>query len=96
MAWGAGIKKGFVSAVPCGNVDVAATVLHLLGQPQPTHTDRRILHELLAAGPAPDSVGVVSETRECSYESKGRALRQIANYSVVDGHRYLDNIVLDG
>ena len=96
LAWGAGIKKGVVSAVPCGTVDVAPTVLHLLGQPQPTHTDGRILHELLAAGPAPDSVGVVGETRECSYESKGRALRQIANYSVVDGHRYLDNIVLDG
>ena len=43
VAWGKGIKRGILSAVPCGTVDVAPTVLHLLGISPPASMQGRVL-----------------------------------------------------
>lgn len=56
VAGGPSFKRGFVSSTPSGNVDVAPTILHLLGIPRPDWMDGRVLKEALAGngGPAPE------------------------------------------
>ncbi len=53
---GPDIKMGAASTVPSGNVDIAPTVLHLLGLPVAASMDGRVLTEALEEGPSPDSV----------------------------------------
>jgi arylsulfatase A-like enzyme len=48
IAAGPDFKTGFVSDLPSGNVDIAPTVLAILGVPQPTPMDGRVLSEALA------------------------------------------------
>jgi predicted AlkP superfamily pyrophosphatase or phosphodiesterase len=86
VAWGAGIKERTISAAPCGIVDIAPTVLRLLGLTPPASMDGRVLEELLADGPAPEELAVTRSTREA--EANGQ--RQMAQYSAVAGKRYLD------
>jgi len=92
VAWGAGIKRGLVSDLPCGNVDLAPTVLHLLGLPPAPSMQGRALTELLAGGPDPASIEIEHSTREAIYESDNGPRRQTAHYSQVHGYRYLDQI----
>jgi hypothetical protein len=92
VAWGAGIKRGQVSSVPCGNVDVAPTVLRLLGLPVASSMQGRVLAELLADGPDPAGIESTSLTREAVYQSDDGPRCQTAHYSEVAGHRYLDQI----
>jgi arylsulfatase A-like enzyme len=92
VAWGAGIKQGRVSSVPCGNVDVAPTVLHLLGLPAASSMQGRVLYELLRGGPDPDGIESGTTTREAVYQGDNGPRRQTAVYSAVNGHRYLDEV----
>jgi predicted AlkP superfamily pyrophosphatase or phosphodiesterase len=92
VAWGAGIKRGQISSVPCGNVDVAPTALHLLGLPVPSSMQGRVLHELLQAGPDPLQVEVTHDKRVATYQSDDGPRRQTAVYSKVGAHRYLDQV----
>ncbi len=91
IAWGAGIKQEVVSDVPCGIVDVAPTVLHLLGIPAPASMDGRVLHEILEGGPNPQSIPVSHTTRRAEGTSVPQGA-QVAHYSVVGEHRYLDYV----
>jgi arylsulfatase A-like enzyme len=51
VAHGPSFKQGFIDEMPSGNIDVAPTILWLLGvAPAPT-MDGRILHEALAHSP---------------------------------------------
>ncbi len=51
IAAGPDFKKGMISSIPSCNVDLAPTVLHLLGLPQTSPPmDGRVLHEALVAG----------------------------------------------
>jgi hypothetical protein len=93
VAWGKGIKRGETSSVPCGNVDVAPTVLHLLGLQGPNTMQGRVLSEHLEGGPAPAQVKTTRSQREATYHSDSGPLRQTALYSEACGHRYLDQIV---
>jgi arylsulfatase A-like enzyme len=92
VAWGTGIKRGKVSSVPCGNVDVAPTVLHLLGLSIADSMQGRVLAELLVDGPDPASIEGTSTVCEAIYQSDDGLRRQTAHYSEVYGHRYLDQI----
>jgi len=92
VAWGAGIKRGGRSDVPCGLVDIAPTVLHLLGVARPDHMDGRVLRELLAEGPDPAEMVVGTEELSVTYGSGAAARRQVAHYSLAEGRRYLDRI----
>ncbi len=50
VAGGPDFKKGMISELPSGNPDLAPTILHILGVPQPLPMDGRVLHEALAFG----------------------------------------------
>jgi arylsulfatase A-like enzyme len=94
VAWGKDIKKGVISAVPCGYVDVAPTVLHLLGIKPPPGMAGRVLHEILEGGPPPGAVAVSRETQENVCQTAAGPRRQVAQYSHAGGHRYLDQVAL--
>ena len=64
IAAGPGFKQSRVSDLPTGNVDVAPTVLSLLGLEAPPGTEGRVLAEAMSGGaqtPAP-----ICETQECT------------------------------
>jgi arylsulfatase A-like enzyme len=92
VAWGAGTKRGRVSSVPCGNVDVAPTALRLLGLSPAGSMQGRVLAELLAGGPEPDALEQTHVTLEATYQSDDGPRRQTAHYSLACGHTYLDQI----
>jgi arylsulfatase A-like enzyme len=94
IAWGAGIKAGVVSDVPCGIVDVTPTALHLLGLQPPQGMDGRVLGELLKGGPNPDSVLVRRSVREAAYPCTQGTRIQRTNYSHVACTDYIDRVTL--
>ena len=86
LAWGAGVKKGIMGRAPAGNVDVAPTVLALLGIDGEAGLDGRVVTEALEGGPDPEEVAV--ETRV--YTASAGAYRAALQISTVDGRRYVD------
>lgn len=56
LASGPDLKRGVRSEVPSGNIDLAPTILHVLGIEPPAAMDGRILTELLRNGPSPETV----------------------------------------
>jgi arylsulfatase A-like enzyme len=86
LAWGEGFKRQVTSRVPAGNVDVAPTILALLGIPGGAGLDGRVLAEALAGGPDEEQVAV--DTRVHTVEAG--AYRAAIQLSVVAGHRYVD------
>jgi arylsulfatase A-like enzyme len=88
IAAGPGFKERATSDVPTGNLDLAPTLLRLLGLPVPAEMTGRVIGEGLRGGPSPSSPKVVqgedvASTRDGSY-------RVSAHTSSVAGHRYLD------
>ena len=62
LAWGPDFKRGVVVRTPAANVDVAPTILHLLGmQRASANMQGRALVEALVEGP--DEEQVPMETR---------------------------------
>ena len=61
VAWGVDFKKGATVTAPAGNVDVAPTILALLGIDEGQGMDGRVLVEALAGGP--DAEQVAADTR---------------------------------
>src|SRR5207247_3236273 len=53
VASGPDFKRGFLSEVPSGNIDLAPTVLWLLGVEPPQPKDGRVLHEALTTSKEP-------------------------------------------
>jgi arylsulfatase A-like enzyme len=86
IAAGPGFKRGVVSDVPAGNIDIAPTVLHLLGLRPEAEFDGRMLTEALDVGPDPASVPVTREQIVTETES----VRQTIQFSTVGATRYLD------
>jgi arylsulfatase A-like enzyme len=85
FVWGADFKKRATVRVPAGNVDVAPTILSVLGLGADGCAGR-VLREALAGGP--DEEKVAFETRVHTVASADyRAAIQV---STVDGHRYVD------
>ena len=85
LAWGPSFKKGVTVHAPAGNMDVAPTVLSLLGI-DANGMDGRVLREALEGGPDEEQLAV--ETRVHTAETDGyRAALQL---SLVDGRRYVD------
>ena len=71
VAAGPDIKRGIRSRVPTGNVDLAPTVLHLLGIAPPPEMSGRVLHELLREGGPPDEVAVTKRTHRAAVTLAG-------------------------
>jgi arylsulfatase A-like enzyme len=53
VATGPDFKKGYVSELPSGNIDVAPTVLSILGVEPPRQMDGRVLYEAMTSGNPP-------------------------------------------
>ena len=83
------VKSNTRSRVPTGNVDIAPTVLHILGLPSAPSMDGRVLHEALKSGPAPADVLVITE--EKAVRLPGRGYEQALLRSRVDGKWYVDS-----
>jgi arylsulfatase A-like enzyme len=86
LAWGPDFKKGVTITTPAGNVDVAPTILAVLGLDDRHGMDGRVLFEALAGGPDPHEVAVDTRTHTVHAGSYRAALQ----VSTVDGHRYVD------
>ncbi|HZP39278.1 MAG TPA: alkaline phosphatase family protein [Methylomirabilota bacterium] len=88
FAWGPGFRSRTIVPAAAGNVDVAPTILALLGLDgeDAAGVEGRVLAEALADGPDPEQV--TTETRTHTVESGGyRAALQV---SLVAGRRYVD------
>jgi len=86
LAWGADFKKRVTVRTPTGNVDVAPTILSLLGIEDLGGLDGRVLAEALEGGP--DGEKLVVETRVYSVEAGGYSAA--VQVTTVDGRRYVD------
>lgn len=89
IAAGPDFREDAVSEVPTGNVDLAPTLLRLLGLPVPTTMTGRVIAEALRNGPPLTSVKV--ERVNESVETPDGAYQLTARISTVAGHRYLDS-----
>jgi arylsulfatase A-like enzyme len=88
IAAGPDFRERAASDVPTGNVDIAPTLLHLLGVPAPQTMTGRVIHEGLRNGPSPSAIPVqqLSET----VRTPDSAYELTARYSIAAGRRYLD------
>lgn len=91
IAAGPGFRAGLVSETPSGNIDIAPTVLSLLGVERPASMDGRVLVEALAdAAAASNPPKVEAETFTASRELGYRRWNQTLTVSRVGGVTYLD------
>jgi arylsulfatase A-like enzyme len=88
IAAGPDFRERATSAVPTANVDVAPTLLHLLGVSAPPTMAGRVIREGLRGGPAP--AGVRVERRTETVTTPDGAYQLTAHVSLVSGYRYLD------
>jgi arylsulfatase A-like enzyme len=87
LAWGPGFKRGAVVRTPTANVDVAPTVLHLLGQANAASAmDGRVIVEALANGP--DEEQVAAETR--TWRVQNGSYSAVLQTTETGGKRYID------
>jgi hypothetical protein len=94
IAAGPHIRRGITSRVPSGNVDVAPTLLTLLGVPVPPHMQGRALTEILREGPEPGSVAVRREQEHAEATLGGDSslrYRVTLFSSTVGTTRYMDS-----
>ena len=85
IARGPSFSRSTVIDTPTGNVDVAPTILHLLGLPGGEDMDGRVLHEALVGSVAP---GVSAHTE--THKAELGEYRQEVTVSSVAGSVYLD------
>jgi arylsulfatase A-like enzyme len=86
LAWGAGFKKRTTVRTPVGNVDVAPTILALLGITQVGALDGRVLVEALEGGPDPEQIAADTSIHTVETGAYGAAIQ----VSEVAAHRYVD------
>ena len=88
IAAGPDFRHGFASDLPSANVDVAPTVLRLLGVNAPGKFDGRVLSEAMTAESTP--APVVSETVEAARKFPNGEWRQHLRLSRVGDFTYID------
>jgi arylsulfatase A-like enzyme len=88
IAAGPDFRERASSEVPSSNVDIAPTLLRLLGLEVPQTMTGRVLDEGLKSGPLPASIAVTHETHTVSTADGSYQLR--ARISIARGKRYLD------
>ena len=86
LAWGVDFKKRATAGAPVGNVDVAPTILALLGIAESGDLDGRVLTEVLEDGPDAEQIAV--DTRVHFVEAG--VYRAAIQVSEVGRRRYLD------
>ena len=88
IAAGPDFRERAVSDVPTGNVDLAPTLLRLLGVPVPTTMTGRVIVEGLREGRGPGSVPVARATE--TVRTADGSFELTAHISIAAGHHYLD------
>jgi len=88
IAAGPDFREHLTDEVPTSNVDLAPTLLRLLGLPTPAAMAGRAIEEALVNGPPVESIAV-SHTTERATNADG-SYEVIAHISTAAGHRYLD------
>jgi len=88
IAAGPDFREHATSEIPTGNVDLAPTLLQLLGLPVPQTMTGRIMREALREGPTASTVRVEHLTE--TVKTPDGSYELTAHTSVIDGHRYLD------
>ena len=86
---GPDVKKSVRSEVHTGNVDIAPTVLHLLGLPPAPSMDGRVLREALISGPDPDPSAGVFEDIGATWEAGPWRYQVTMHRYNVDGVGYV-------
>jgi arylsulfatase A-like enzyme len=91
VAAGPDFKSGLIDDLPSGNADVAPTILHLLGVPQPVDSpmDGRVLEEALVNGVVPPEQPV-SKTIEASQDVGLFRWHQYLKFTEYAGRIYFD------
>lgn len=89
IAAGPDFRKGFEDHLPTGNIDIAPTVLFILGVKPSQPLSGRVLTEALSASDGPP-LQVKSGRVERRYQGEGFFWRQYLNFSEVNGVIYLD------
>ena len=88
VAGGPGFRPGLTSETPSGNVDVVATILHLLGIKPAATLDGRVLAEALAGDAKLPAVK--TERREASRRGEKSTWKQYLQVTTVGGSIYFD------
>ena len=88
VACGPDFKSGYVNEVPSGNIDIAPTVLHILGVKPKTLLDGRVLTEALVDGGAEPTVE--TKNLEATRDIGIFRWRQYLKYSQVGNAIYFD------
>ena len=87
VGWGPDFKKGYVSDIPSGNVDITPTVLNILGVKPSKKLDGRVLTEALVGGSVPT---VEHKTIEASRDTGIFRWKQYLKQSQVGNTVYFD------
>ena len=89
VAAGPDLRKGFVDEIPSGNVDVAPTILKILGAKSPATMNGRVLTEALDS-PSNESPKVKAKQLRAHVTLRTGEWTQTLDVSEVNGVRYLD------
>lgn len=89
VAHGPDFKRGLISQIPSGNVDVAPTILWLLGISAPASMDGRVLHEALSRSSISTPVPEI-KTLEAKTDVGLFHWEQYLKYTTVGSTRYYD------
>jgi hypothetical protein len=91
---GPGFRSGWRSPVPVGNIDICPTLVRVLGLPDGSSMDGRVVSEALSGwtGPAPEWTTL---TDEKSFAARGRDWRQVIWFDRVGDFQYLTGGTVD-
>ena len=89
IAAGPDFRKGMVDQFPSGNIDLAPTILHILGVPPPERMDGRVLTEALAAETLKPSAPS-THTLEATHDLGNTFWHQYLRVTEFDGTTYFD------
>lgn len=90
IASGPSFKTGVRSSVPSGNVDLAPTILHLLGIAHENAFNGRVLSEALVDGPDPGSVQWKQDDHDARRKVGDKVYSQRIEVSRVGATTYVD------
>lgn len=88
VAAGPGFRRAMLNDLPSGNIDLAPTILHLLGVESPQRFDGRVLSEAMTGQSAPPRA--TTETLEAARKFPSGDWRQHLRLSRVGETTYLD------
>jgi arylsulfatase A-like enzyme len=90
VATGPDFRHGWIDELPSGNVDIAPTILHLLGVSPADKMDGRVLTEALVAPPTSKLFPVEVHTLDASCVSSNTVWHQYLHVTEFSGTTYFD------